>query len=276
MGEKKKKMVNTNLGILLICLFSSIFTMADFIIIDHVLDKYFDYSKCECTKCGDSNLNLGGNTDNTPVVEDEKDENNNINIMDNYDYFREISCIEKRDKYCLYENKDNLKVEIEADSKLNYTVIINGNRFFPNFDYMSYLKDIQILSDDYIFVEYGEQGIGPVDKAFILDSNGTVITDTSNLDYVLGDYDRNNIEFSENILRLSNRTYGDGGIKLACYNKKENRNTWPEYDEIVFVTYSFEYIGNGKLNETNMNKKTFSELLKEQTGYSTCEELLNR
>ena len=73
MREKKRKMVNTNLGILLICLFSSIFTMADFLIIDHVLDKYFDYSKCECAKCGDSNLKLDGAIDDTPVIDDKKD-----------------------------------------------------------------------------------------------------------------------------------------------------------------------------------------------------------
>ena len=197
-------------------------------------------------------------------------------IMENYDYFREISCIEKKDKYCLYENKNNLKVEIEADSELNYSVIINGNRFFPNNDYKVYLRDIKILSDGYVFVLYSEQGIGPRDKAFILDSNGNVITQTSNLDYVLSDYDRNYIEFSDNNLKLSNRSYGDGGIVLACNNKKENINTWPEYNEIVYVAYTFEYVGNGKLKETSMFKKTFSELLKEQSGYSTCEELLNR
>ena len=58
MSKKKSNVVNTNLGILLICLFSSIFTMADFIIIDHVLDKYVDYSKCNCTKCGVKDNNV--------------------------------------------------------------------------------------------------------------------------------------------------------------------------------------------------------------------------
>lgn len=40
MEKKERKMVNTNLGILLICLFSSLFTLIDFIVIDKALDKY--------------------------------------------------------------------------------------------------------------------------------------------------------------------------------------------------------------------------------------------
>lgn len=80
MEEKKKKIVNTNLGILLICLFSSIFTMADFLIIDHVLDKYFDYSKCECSKCGDNNLKLDG------VVDNKKDDMTHYVISDDFSY----------------------------------------------------------------------------------------------------------------------------------------------------------------------------------------------
>jgi len=64
---KDKKVVNTNLGILLICLFSAVFTMADFIIIDHVLDKYVDYSKCQCDKCDVPDD--GVNKDNTSVVD---------------------------------------------------------------------------------------------------------------------------------------------------------------------------------------------------------------
>lgn len=72
MEEKKKKIVNTNLGILLICLFCSVFTLADFLVVDHILGKYFDYSKCNCPKCVDSNLNLDGFIDN------KKDEDDNI------------------------------------------------------------------------------------------------------------------------------------------------------------------------------------------------------
>ena len=75
-------MVDTNLGILLICLFSSIFTMADFIIIDHVLDKYFDYSKCECKSCGGTtNLNLSGS-----VIDNKKDDMTHYVISDDFSY----------------------------------------------------------------------------------------------------------------------------------------------------------------------------------------------
>ena len=72
MNEKKKKVVDTNLGILLICLFSSIFTLVDFFVIDRVLNKYFDYSKCECEKCNSGNLKLDDNKDNTPIIDDKK------------------------------------------------------------------------------------------------------------------------------------------------------------------------------------------------------------
>lgn len=71
MEKKERKMVNTNLGILLICLFSSIFTLVDFIVIDKALDKYVDCSKC--TKCEiKDNGTVSGNTDNTPVIDDKK------------------------------------------------------------------------------------------------------------------------------------------------------------------------------------------------------------
>ncbi|MGM9849870.1 MAG: hypothetical protein ACI31V_03115 [Bacilli bacterium] len=270
--KKEKKTIKCSYALLVIILFATVAFLTDYIIIDRKTRK------CDCPKCeATSNEVISDNTDNTQVTEnDEKNVDPLEKNMENYDYFKNISCIEKKDMYCLFENKDNLKVEIEADSKLNYSIIINGNKFFPNVDYSTYLESIQILNDGYVFVNYGEQGIGPRDKAFILDSNGNVITQTSNLDYVLSDYDRNNIEFSDNNLKLSNRSYGDGGIVLACNNKKENINTWPEYNEIVYVAYTFEYVGNGKLKETSMYKKTFSELLKEQSGYSTCEELWNR
>ena len=270
--KKEKKTIKCSYAVLVIILFAALAFVTDYAYIERKTRK------CDCPKCEATNNEvISDNTDNTQVTDENSDDSNvNTNYMENYDYFREISCIEKKDKYCLYENKDNLKVEIEADSELNYSIIINGNRFLPNSDYKGYLRDIKVLSDGYVFVLYGEQGIGPRDKAFILDLNCNVITQTSNLDYVLSDYDRNDINFSDNILKLSNRSYGDGGITLACYNKKENRNTWPEYNEIVYVSYTFEYIGNGKLKETSMYKKTFSELLKEQSGYSTCEELWNR
>lgn len=86
MNEKKKKVVDTNLGILLICLFSSIFTLVDFFVIDRVLNKYFDYSKCECEKCNSSNLKLDG------VVDNKKDDDiidDGISAQNNYNYLRD-------------------------------------------------------------------------------------------------------------------------------------------------------------------------------------------
>lgn len=182
--------------------------------------------------------------------------------------------------YCLFENKDDLKVEIEGDSKLNYSIIINGNKFFPNVDYSTYLKSIQILNDGYVFVNYGEQGMGPRDRVYILDSNGTVTTNTGDIDYILNngyqDIDQASIIFENNKLFLSNTIFGDGGIGLTCSNKKINSGWWPEYDQIVYVEFDFEYIGNGKISEINHSYKSFSERLNDYYGVSTCEEYWNR
>ena len=84
MEKKKKKIVDTNLGILLICLFSSIFTMADFIIIDNVLDKYIDYSKCECQKC--NSVVVSDDNDSTSVIDDENVDMIHYVISDDFSY----------------------------------------------------------------------------------------------------------------------------------------------------------------------------------------------
>lgn len=273
MEEKKKKIVNTNLGILLICLFSSIFTMADFLIIDHVLDKYFDYSKCECSKCGDNNLKLDD------VVDNKKDDDNKVdNTNSFFPNHSELKCIEQNEKYCLIKNENGLKVEVEIDSEHNYVLIVNGNRFLPDVeDYHVAITDLQFLNDGYIYVQFGIQGLGPMDKAYILDSSGNVVSKSNDIDYILndGNYDRDaaSIKFENNKLFLSNTVFADGGLGVICSNKKFNTGWWPEYDQIVYVEFNYEYAGNGKLNEVNHTYKTFSEKLNETYGVNTCEEL---
>lgn len=266
MEEKERKVVNTNLGILLICLFSSLFTLIDYIVIDRALDKYVDCSKC--TKCEvKESGTISGNTDNTPVVEDKKTDD----AEKKYDNFKNFSCIEKNENYCLFKNDDNLKVEIEASSDLNYTVIINDNRFFPDLNYSSYLDDIQVLDDGYVYVQYGIQGMGPVEKAFILDSNANVISKTVDIDYIIDGKDHADIRFEDNKLSLTNVIFGDGGLGVICMSDKK-----PSDDATVYVYYQYEYIGNGKISEVSHMSKSFSEYLQAYTGYSTCEDYLNR
>lgn len=69
--EKEKKSVNSNLGILLICLFSSIFVMADCLIIDNTLHKYISYKKCSCDSCSGntSGDNNGEVNENRPLLQ---------------------------------------------------------------------------------------------------------------------------------------------------------------------------------------------------------------
>lgn len=282
MEEKKKKIVNTNLGILLICLFSSIFTMADFLIIDHVLDKYFDYSKCECSKCGDNNLKLDDNKENKTVNDNGNNDGNvngtNNNSVSNVFPNSYLNCIEQNGKYCLVRNDADLKVEVEIDSEHNYVLIVNGNSFLPDVeDYHAAITDLQFLNDGYIYVQFGIQGLGPMDKAYILDSSGNVVSKSNDIDYILndGNYDRDaaSIKFENNKLFLSNTVFADGGLGVICSNKKFNTGWWPEYDQIVYVEFNYEYAGNGKLNEVNHTYKTFSEKLNETYGVNTCEEL---
>lgn len=272
----KDKKVGTAFGVAVICLFSSIFTMADFIIIDHVLDKYVDYSKCQCTKCGDSNLILDG------VVDNKKDDDNKVdNANSFFPNHSELKCIEQNEKYCLIKNEGGLKVESEIDSDHNYVLIVNDKRFLPDVeDYHVAITDLQFLNDGYIYVQFGIQGLGPMDKAYILDSSGNVVSKSTDIDYILndGNYDRDaaSIKFENNKLFLSNTVFADDGLGVICSNKKFNTGWWPEYDQIVYVEFNYEYAGNGKLNEVNHTYKTFSEKLNETYGVNTCEELKNR
>lgn len=262
-----KKNINTNLGITIILVFAALFTIIDFYIVGSELDGY-PFNE------------LSGNTVNSDVddtvVEDKEvvEENNdaaNDNTVTQYDNFKDFSCIEKNENYCLFKNEDNLKVEIEADSILNYTVVINGNKFAPLFDYYSYLDDIQVLYDGYVYVQYGVQGLGPVEKAFILDANADVITKTTDIDYTIDGIDHADIKFVDNKLSLTNIKFGDGGLEVIC--RSENK---PSDDDNVFVYYQFEYIGSGKLNEVSHMSKNFSEYLYAHTGYNNCSAYLNR
>lgn len=64
MEERKKKIVNSNYGILVILLFAMVCTLTDWIIIERKVRV------CECPKCeSTSNEVISGNTDNTQVTE---------------------------------------------------------------------------------------------------------------------------------------------------------------------------------------------------------------
>lgn len=265
-----KKNINTNLGITIILMFAAIFTIVDFYVVCSHIDGY------PFNDISGNTVNSGVDTvaEDKEVVEEKNVDVVNENVAgDNnekkYDNFRDFSCIEKNENYCLFKNDDILKVEIEANSVLDYTVIINGNRFSPQFDYYSYLDDIQVLSDGYIYVQYGVQGLGPVEKAFILDSNANIITKTTDIDYTIDGIDHADIKFVDNKLSLTNIKFGDGGLGVICENA-------PDANDIVYTFYQYEYIGSGKLNEVSHMSKNFSEYLQTYTGYSNCEDYLNR
>ena len=158
MEKKKKKIVDTNLGILLICLFSSIFTMADFIIIDNVLDKYIDYSKCECQKCN-SNLNSDGVIDNKKDDDNKVYKDNNVidsdlkndieEIMEKYYttvYFSK-KCGEKDFDDIYYPNNDGF----DYVRCLEYNSIAEIERYYDSFmseDFYSEIVDSSFVEND--------------------------------------------------------------------------------------------------------------------------------
>lgn len=90
-----KKIINTNIGLVIICLFTAVFVMADFIVIDKVLDSYVVNEK---------NNNKDYNKDNT-VTEDVNDSNNDIseatlkNIIEEqlFVVFRYDQLVEKKE-----------------------------------------------------------------------------------------------------------------------------------------------------------------------------------
>ena len=235
MGEKKKKMVNTNLGILLICLFSSIFTMADFIIIDHVLDKYFDYSKCECSKCGDNNLKLDSNTDNISVVEEKSP-----NQIAYDDFFRNYVILDSDyNVRTTYEVMSVVKNELYADIKVvdgklllsvnRYTVSGNSNsdvRFVSkdeSFDELDYTYSIPGENIKYIYCfSYQPAGTGRIyiltdeNNLYMSSFSKLVSVDEFNLDNIV-DFKMIDSNISE-IKRMDNPDIANNSNCVDCLN----------------------------------------------------------
>lgn len=266
--KKKKKTIKCSYALLVIILFATVAFLTDYIIIDRKTRK------CDCPQCeAINNEVISDNTDNTQVTEDKKDDDSNIPSYDPFSYAG-LSCIEKTDTYCLVKNDTDLKVEVEIDSDHNYVLIINGNRFLPDSDYHVVTAGLNFFDDGYIYVGYDIQGLGPREDAFVLDKNANVVFSSLNFDDIKSNSERT-ARFENNKLVFKS-SYLISGTYMACENKRFNAGPWPEYDEIVYVEYEFEYKGNGQFNEIRHVQKTFSERLYEQYGVSTCEESLNR
>ena len=189
MEKKDKKMVNTNLGILLICLFSSIFTLVDFLIVDKILDGY---NKCEeCTKCGDNNLILDDNKDNTSIIDDKKtDDNNGSEAIDNdkkdvaEDYDSRIISMQrnlKKLEKIVYKNDNITNVELKSerlDDELNVKPIItayNNGEIVWEYSFGSYNPGRQHSAFDLISVAKNELYLQYDGKFFVMNlDNGNV------------------------------------------------------------------------------------------------------
>lgn len=260
MNEKKKKVVDTNLGILLICLFSSIFTLVDFFVIDRVLNKYFDYSKCECEKCNSSNLKLDG------VVDNKKDDDNNYA---NVDYSNKliwknhfsINCSKIEDDSC-YINNDSYEVVLSDNNGIEQISI--GSNTYKLLNNQSF-GSVFILSDGYIFVSiYGSGSVGY--NAFILDPSAQLVNNFT--EYFDNKYEYNGVSYHDGYIDI----YSTVGIHSSsvCYYGLNYGN-----DDIVEKIIRYEYAGNGKIkNPITKEEKSFSNYLKEQSGYTNCNDFL--
>lgn len=196
MEEKKKKIVNTNLGILLICLFSSIFTMADFLIIDHVLDKYFDYSKCECSKCGDNNLKLDDNKDNTSVVEEKKDDDQ---VAENRTYsYEDIVGVYYAN--VVYNGDYDMTVELSLNDDYTFVYSHNypsGHRIYGNY----------VIEGDSIILNY-LYSTGTADASLVGKNHKNVLKINSDFSLIDSDKESTPAHFNVDSVTLLKDTEG--------------------------------------------------------------------
>ena len=229
MEKKKKKIVDTNLGILLICLFSSIFTLVDFLIVDKILDSH---NKCEeCTKCVDnSNLKLDGVVDNKKDDENVIEDNNVIDsdlkndieeIMEKYYttvYFSK-KCGEKDFDDIYYPNNDRL----DYVRCLEYNSIAEIEQYYDSF-----------MSEDF----YSEI----VDSSFVENDNKLYCRahHTAPYTYVDGSFE---VSFAQKD--------GDGIIVKGIYRTEDN-GLYPSYTFDVSLSLVYN---NGNLVLNNYDEK---------------------
>lgn len=233
MNEKKKKVVDTNLGILLICLFSSIFTLVDFFVIDRVLNKYFDYSKCECEKCNSGNLKLDGVVDNKKE-EDEILEDDGVVIEDQQIKDRIQSIMEKYyttvgfNKKC--GNRDRSDVyypnggSYDYDRCLEYNSIDELKQYYNTFLSEKFYSQMVELS----YIEHDN-------KLYCL------ISHTAPYTYEVGSFEV--VSMKEN----------DNGITATGFYRTEDVGLYPSYT--FDVSLDFIYNNNGDLVLNKMDEK---------------------
>lgn len=198
---EEKRVVDTNLGILLICLFSAVFTMADFIVIDHVLDKYIDYSKCDVREKSDSAI-ITDNKDNS--VENKNDD-------DNYEMYVNRMKSERQSKfndYTLYRSTIESKI-IDG----SYTVELNKDGQL-SIDYHDGVGAKVIASNvlNYYLINVGQES-GKV--LYFVYEDGTV-GKASNIEYNHTTIDdivvEQNVKDLSNIVTIVEGSFSDNGM----------------------------------------------------------------
>lgn len=187
--EKEKKVIDTNLGILLICLFSAVFTMADFIIIDHVLDKYVDYSKCQCEKCNVNDDGIITDNSDDAVVDNRTDDD--------------------------YVTTTNIKVKVgDRDSLADVTVSDGGLSVSLN----SLVKNFSIEGESIKFIYHDYYQYSNTNVIFALTEDGNVYVNEfyvydSDID-IFNNFEKMNYENVSELKIVPNENYGvsDGAM----------------------------------------------------------------
>lgn len=173
-------------------------------------------------------------------------------------------CEDYYSRCTLYDN-GNLK--IEAEDMLNNVYINNNLIHIDNYS----VNEIKLLDQDYVFLNYLSNDIGYNSKALIVDKNGDVITDFD--DYIVDDTIKNSFSLSDGIITYTVNHILDG-IILSCSSDNYIKNGHT-YDSVVFYEYSYKYIGNGRIVDNGVSTMTFRELIKAQTNFDNCEDVLD-
>ena len=219
MEKKERKLVNTNLGILLICLFSSIFTLVDFIVIDKALDKYVDCSKCE--KC--TVVDNGDNKDNTPVIDnDKKDDDNNGSDSS-------------------YVRTTNIQVRVgDRETLANVDVIDGKLKVTVNSDVKTFSIGDEIIK--YVYVDYYQSSNTNV--IFALTESGNVYVNhfaiyTSDID-VFNSFEKMDYMNVSELKIVPNSNYGIADPTSGIVDNKKSYIYAQIGDELIKLDYQYK------------------------------------
>lgn len=250
--EKKYR----DMCIVLIFSVCSVLVLSGLIITNYFMNgRLLTKAACTCTKC-DVKDN-GGNTDNIPVIDDKKTEDDSIWERNGF------LCSIKTSDYCLMGDTNN-KIELKVSDGFFISSIIINDKEYKLGLHEGFYKVIE-TEDNHIFCAYSYEN---TDHFILLDSSANVITDFK-------DYYEDSI--SNSVI------YNDGMYEVHSFQKRIGYaimgcDTYSD-DEIFQIRKQYRYVENSGLELISKSDYTFKDIVeqeKELSGYGSCEEYLNR